>query len=122
MMRWIAMPLFLVVLMFSHSQANASDFRVGLGVNFGDGYAYYPSDTYYTTYYPYTYDTYGYYVPTYTYTTTSPWYSTWYGDGYRSDYGYWRGSYWDGGRRGSWDGRGTFSGRSGGFVGRSHRR
>jgi len=115
MIRWIAVPLLWVALMFAGSHCYAAT-SVGFSVGVGDGYTYYPYNDYYTNYYPYTYDTYGYYTPSYNYNTSANWYLNWYGDSHR-DTGYWRGSGWDGGRRGSWDGRGTYSGR-GGFVGR----
>lgn len=113
MLRWTFIPLMYLVLLCVGTQCQASDFRVSVGV--GDGYVYYPHNYGYTTYYPYTYDTYGYYTPRYVYTTPSTWYSTWGNDSWR-DNTYWRGSYWDGGRRGSWDGRGRYDGVRGGFT------
>jgi hypothetical protein len=119
MIRWIAMPLLSVALMFSLAQCQASDVRFSVGVG-TDGYVYYP-DGGYTYYHPYTYDDYGYYTPSYNWNTNSNWYIGWYGDSDR-DRGYWRGRDWDGGRRGSWDGRGSFDGSRGGFSSRSRHR
>ena len=104
-------------MMFAGSQASASDVRVGVNFGVGDGYYYYPSYGY-TNYYPYTYDTYGYYTPRYSYSTGATWYDPWYGNSYRSDSGYWRGSRWNNGAYGRWDGNGTFRG-SFGYTSRS---
>jgi len=119
MIRWIALPLLWVALMCAGPRCQAADVHFSVGVGSNDGYVYYPS-TGYTTYYPYTYDTYGYYTPRYSYSTTSNWYGTWYGDSHR-DYGYWRGNGWDNGRRGSWDGHGSYNGVRGGFTSRGRR-
>ena len=118
MTRWILAPLFFVAMMFAGSQASASDVRVGVGLGFGDGYYYTPSYGY-SNYYPYTYDDYGYYTPTYRY-STGVWYDPWYGNSY-SDRGYWRGSHWNNGAYGRWDGRGNFSG-SFGYTSRGRHR
>jgi len=122
MIRWMAAPLLCVALMFVSSPAKASDVNFSVGVGGGyypyyDSYTYYPYNSGYTNYYPYTYDTYGYYTPRYSYSTGANWYGSWGNDSWR-DNNYWRGSYWDGGRRGSWDGRGTYNGSRGGFTGR----
>ena len=79
--------------------ARASDVNVSLGVgNHGYYYPYsydYEYDPYVTYYddsgtYPYAYDTYGYYQPSYNWNTSVDWYSGWHGS-HDHDRDYWRG-------------------------------
>jgi hypothetical protein len=93
-------PLFLVLaasLAFSGSNARASDFGVSVGIGNGGYYSPYYDDGYVTYYdnsgyYPYSYDDYGYYYPSYNWNTNVGWYGSWYGNHDR-DRDYWRGSY-----------------------------
>ncbi len=84
----------------SSSRAHASDVNVSLGFGHNHGYYYpystvYEYDPYVTYYddsgvYPYAYDTYGYYRPSYNWNTSVNWYSDWHGS-HNYDHSYWRG-------------------------------